>query len=158
MKFKQLGTFALLAVCLFAIVIAMGGCEREEDDPPPDKPVEIVTPPPVELTPMEKLTGTYSYVEGEAVVGLEVQDPPVSGRMHLRAGGNGWLWTYEYEDGDSFGNSGPTWSANATTLTTIESDGTRWVEDYTLEGKVLTVASFAESDDESSYIEKWRKD
>ena len=34
MKFKHLGTFALLAVCLFAIVIVMGGCGGDEDDPP----------------------------------------------------------------------------------------------------------------------------
>ena len=155
MTFKHLGTFALLAVCLFAIVIAMGGCEREEDDPPPPPPPP---PPPVELTPMEKLTGTYSYVESEEVVGFDVRESPVSGRMHLRPGGNGWLWTYEFEDRDSYGRSGPTWSANATTLTFIASDGERWVEDYTLEGKVLTVASFAESDDELSYIETWRKD
>ena len=38
--FKHLGTFAILAVCLFAIVIVMGGCEREKVDPP------IIPPPP----------------------------------------------------------------------------------------------------------------
>ena len=37
---KQLGTFAILAVCLFAIVIVMGGCERKKVDPP------IIHPPP----------------------------------------------------------------------------------------------------------------
>ena len=33
--FKHLGTFAILAVCLFAIVIVMGGCNGDKDDPPP---------------------------------------------------------------------------------------------------------------------------
>ena len=155
MMFRYLGRFALLAVCLFAIVIVMGGCGTDEDDPPPDKPVEIVTPPPVELTPMEKLTGSYSWVEGDSVFENTVNTPTTSGKLHLRPGGNGWLATYEDEDGDSFGSSGPTWSANATTLTLIASDGERWVEDYTLEGKVLTLFYL---DDVFSYIEKWRKD
>ena len=163
MMFKRLGILGVLAVCLFAIVIVMVGCGNgdEKIDPPIVPPVEETK---VE-TPMEKLTGTYSYVAGTysyvervGVVGVDVQDSPVSGLMHLRAGGNGWLWAYEYEDGEPGGYSGPTWSANATTLTFIPSDGERIVEDYTLEGKVLTVASFAESDDELSYIEKWRKD
>ena len=36
--FRHLGTFAVLAVCLFAIVIVMGGCE---------KPMDGMLPPPV---------------------------------------------------------------------------------------------------------------
>ena len=38
--FKHLGTFAILAVCLFAIVIVMGGCEKSMDGmlPPPVTP------------------------------------------------------------------------------------------------------------------------
>ena len=32
MKFKHLGTFAILAVCLFAIVIVMGGCNGGEGE------------------------------------------------------------------------------------------------------------------------------
>ena len=153
MMFKRLGILGVLAVCLFAL--AMGGCNR--DDPPPDKPIEIVTPP-VELTPMEKLTGIYSLVEDTSVHGREVINPSVSGKLHLRPGGNGWLVTYEGEDGDSSGNSGPTWTANATTITFIASDGERFVEDWTLEGKVLTLAKFAEDFEDATYIEKWRKD
>ena len=157
MMFKRLGILGVFAVCLFAITIVMVGCGADEDDPPPDKPIEIVTPP-VELTPMEKLTGTYSLVEREAVVGVDVLESTVSGKLHLRPGGNGWLVTYEFEDGDSSGFSGPTWTANATTITFIASDGDRWVEDWTLEGKVLTLALFAEDAEDTTYIEKWRKD
>ena len=40
--FKHLGRFSVLAVCLFAIVIVMGGC----DDPPIDPPITLpITPP-----------------------------------------------------------------------------------------------------------------
>ena len=152
---KYLGRFGVLAVCLFAIVIVMGGCNR--DDPPPDKPTEIVKPP-VETqteTPMEKLAGTYSFIEGESVVDFEVLEPPASAKFHLRPEGNGWLATFESRDGDSFGNSGPTWTANATTLTLIASDGERLVSEYTLAGKVLTLSAFNE---DGARIEKWRKD
>lgn len=41
--FRHLGRFALLALCLFALVIAMGSCG--DDDPPP---------PPIEPLPKEK--------------------------------------------------------------------------------------------------------
>ena len=156
MMFRYLGRFGVLAVCLFAIVIVMGGCGGD-DDPPPDKPVEIVTPPVVELTPMEKLTGSYSLVESESVTANQVS-LIISGRLHLRPGGNGWLATYEDEDGDSFGGSGPTWTANATTITFIDSGGETWTDDYTLEGKVLTLANLDTELDESAYIDKWRKD
>ena len=155
--FRYLGRFVVLAVCLFAIAIVMVGCGNgdEKIDPPIDPPVEEKQ---VELTPMEKLTGTYSLVEREAVVGVDVLESTVSGKLHLRPGGNGWLVTYEFEDGDSSGFSGPTWTANATTITFIASDGDRWVEDWTLEGKVLTLALFAEDAEDTTYIEKWRKD
>ena len=44
MKFKQLGTFAILAVCLFAL--AMGGCGT--DDPPVEEPIQFVSASPAE--------------------------------------------------------------------------------------------------------------
>lgn len=146
---KQLGISAILAVCLFAMAIV--GCNRE--DPPPDKPIEIVKPP--EKTPMEKLAGTYSLVESELVSGGEVDNPPVSGRLHLRPGGNGWLVSYEYEDGESDGSAGPTWSANATTISFMGSENEGGVEEYTLEGKFLILSTF---DTRFAWIEKWRKD
>lgn len=50
----KLGTFAPLALCLFALVIAMGGCSEWWDDEEEEE---------VELTPMQKLAGTYVLVE-----------------------------------------------------------------------------------------------
>ena len=147
---KHLGISSILAVCLFAMV--MGGCNRE--DPPPDKPIEIVTPP-VELTPMEKLAGSYSFVEGTRVVENGVEISPHSGRMHLRPGGNSWLVALEPEDRELEGYSGPTWTANATTITFIESDGTSEAWEYTLEGKFLTMTFVYEN---GATLEKWRKD
>ena len=54
--FRYLGRFGILAVCLFAIVIVMGGCNGDEDDPPP-----IVVPPTEETkekTFKEQLVGS----------------------------------------------------------------------------------------------------
>ena len=146
--FRYLGRFVVLAVCLFALAIVMVGCGEGEVNPP------LPPPPPVE-TPMEKLTGTWLLVEATAIFGGNVTTPPVSAELHLRPEGNGWIATYVSASGDSSGASGPTWTANATTITYIDSDGERRVEDYTLEGKFLTLASF---DENFSRIEKWRKD
>ena len=73
--FKHLGTFAILAVCLFAIVIVMGGCKRTKDDPPitlpPDKPTTTttttttITPPPMVLIP----AGTFQMGSADADAG-----------------------------------------------------------------------------------------
>ena len=147
MKFKHLGRFGVLAVCLFAIVIVMGGCGGDEDDPPPDKPVEIVTPP-VELTPMEKLAGTYWYAEEN--VDSELLD---FGKLNLGHGGTGWSLTYEWRDDGTPTtlNSGPSWSASAATITYVYSDGRSDSQDYTLVGKTLTLTY------RDSTIRKWRK-
>ena len=160
MMFKHLGRFGVLAVCLFAIVIVMGGCGTDNNG----KGTDPIKPPPVDNngkgtdpmmeTPMVKLTGTYSLVESQEVRDGEVVKT-VSGKLDLRPGSDGWLVTYELEDGGSFGVSGPTWTANATTLTLIDSDGDRSVENYTLEGKFLTLATFFE---QGVRIEKWLKD
>ena len=159
MMFRYLGRFGVLAVCLFAIVIVMGGCGGD-DDPPPDKPVEIVTPPVVE-TPMEKLAGEYTFVEerittNDGELGVWI-NKPVSGRMLLRPGGNGWFRTFEHEEGDSSGTSGPTWKADSTTIafTTSGNDADFWVDEYTLQGKLLTLINLGE---EASIWQKWRKD
>ena len=64
MMFRNLGTFALLAVCLLAIAIVMGSCGEPIDEmmPPPVEPVEppetepptITVPPTVTSQPPEK--------------------------------------------------------------------------------------------------------
>lgn len=78
--------------------------------------------------------------------------------MTLRPDGNGWITTFEYEDEAPLGSSGPAWPANATTITFTGSDGDRWSNDYTLEGKLLTMTFIGMYDGDSyASIGKWRK-
>ena len=65
--FKRLGTFAILAVCLFAIVIVMGGCGEpiEEMLPPPVTPP--ITRPPVG---QERFTGTLTVPDSDYMRGF----------------------------------------------------------------------------------------
>ena len=80
--FKRLGIFAVLAVCLFAIVIVMGGCGG--DDPPP-----IIDPPPppevslVSVSPEEgseiKADATITVTFDGAPEGLKVTGRKASG-------------------------------------------------------------------------------
>ena len=135
MMFKRLVILGVLAVCLFALV--MGGCNR--DDPPPDKPIEIVTPP-VELTPMEKLAGSYWLVRH---TGLwddgQVQDPVASGRLELGSGGSNWSKAY---DNHEWG--GTEWSATSTTITFAGREGAvPNTQTYTLVGKILTISEYS---------------
>ena len=60
---KHLGTFTILAVCLFAVVIVMGGCE---------KPMDQMLPPPV--TPETDAPET-----GETDTGETDTDAPETG-------------------------------------------------------------------------------
>ena len=78
--FKRLGTFAVLAVCLFAIVIVMGGCRRERKVdppivPPPDDPIQFVSVDPPDgstIRPSATITVTFDGIppEGLWVKGL----------------------------------------------------------------------------------------
>ena len=57
--FKRLGRFAVLAVCLFAIVIVMGGCGPDEND---DEFVISVTPADGStITPSQTITIVFAY-------------------------------------------------------------------------------------------------
>ena len=147
--FKRLGMFAVLAVCLFAIAIVMVGCSEwwEDDDEEEEE---------VELTPMEKLTGTYSLVEREVIWMGSTEEPPTSGTLRLRPEGNGWSTTFEFADRDAEARLGTTWTANTTAITFIDTDGFHWSEDYTLKGKFLTLDYFAPEWSETQ-TEKWRK-
>ena len=129
---KHLGTFAVLAVCLFAL--AMVGCGPDEEE-----------------TPMEKLAGTYTLIDRLVVSnGSIFPREELPGNLHLMPEGNGWSRTI---DGDSY--SGPTWSATDTTITMVTDSGVSSPEDYTLVGKVLLIVF--ESD--WLYIEnRWEKD
>ena len=113
--FKRLGIFAVLAVCLFAITIVMVGCNGEDD----------------EDTHEEKLAGVYDLVEmgGDFAV---VAPPTVTGIFTLLSTGD-WSMNIRWDDGSTLGNSGSSWSATETTLTTTDYDGItentsyRWV-------------------------------
>lgn len=158
MMFQRLGILGVLAVCLFAMAIV--GCNR-----PP-----LALPPPL-LTPMEKLAGSYSLVEHEAsLAAMSTEDaaalavvrwsdaPSLSGRLHLLRGGSGWFVTrsFAHEVEVEYGGSwGRIWSANSTTITFTDYDNEVQVENYTLEGEFLTLATFQE---DYARIEKWRKD
>ena len=151
--FKRLGTFAVLAVCLFAIAMVMVGCGR--DDPPIDKPID---PPPVEKpivpkveTPLEKLAGSYNLVEVfDGIITLRI--PEVDGRLYMEEGGGDWFWSLNFVNLDNglVKNSGETWSPSATGIAFITSDGEWLGTEYTLVGSLLTL----ERDD---LITKWRK-
>ena len=150
--FKRLGTFVVLAVCLFAIAIVMGSCGGDDTDD--------------DDSPMGKLTGTYSFVKSEQIwhnveqerlLAQEAREPPdYVGELRLRPEGNGWTATFEDKDGDRIGgNSGPTWTANDTTITFTDSDGEQWREDYTLEGQLLTMTR-EDVDGDYTNISTWR--
>ena len=113
--FKQLGRFAVLAVCLFAL--AMVGCGPDEEE-----------------TPMEKLAGSYEFSDH-----VTVNVPLVGGSFEFSPGGNTWSLHYLWEDGRTHSDSGPTWSATDTTITFTNSTGLTWTDDYTLVGEVLTL-------------------
>ena len=128
---KQLGTFGVLAVCLFAL--AMVGCGPGDE------------------TPMEKLAGTYTFIDREGGLrGVISPREELPGNLHLMPEGNGWSETI-----DGVSSSGLTWSATDTTITRVPSGEESFTEDYTLVGKVLTLVY----EDENLYIEhRWEKD
>lgn len=180
--FRHLGTFALLAVCLFAIVLVMGGCDGERIQqmlPPPVTPetdapetsetetgeTENGSPksdppivPPTTETPLEKLTGSYTLIEWEIVhkeaEGGEdlVLSPDVGSTGKLHLRPEGNGWSQTI-NGETL--SGPTWSATATTFTIVADSGSTGTEDYILVGDVLTLVY----DDDSLRMERsWQKD
>ena len=152
--FRQLGRFALLALCLFAIVIAMGSCGPDDPPPPPIEPVEEtpgdVDPvdPPVELTPMEKLTGTWvctKWVEPQFEREITLANEGITIKLYLQPEGIGWVQSVNRPKPDlKFGIfnfteellSGLKWTATDTTLTReeiLDAFGSI-VNDYTLTG------------------------
>ena len=143
--FRQLGRFARLATCLFAIAIVMGSCGEPIDEMMPPTP-----PPPVELTPMEKLAGSYELVEHESDTPENVA---ISGDMYLKPGGSSWEIRVNLEDEATGTDQGPAWSANATTITFTNTRGPDSVVEYTLEGKFLAITPIKASTETL----KWRK-
>ena len=111
--FKHLGTFALLAACLFAL--AMGDCNgnngggttKPKIDPPPTTTTE---------TPMEKLDGSYTLVEVR--IGNDIVRPPeITGDLFLfSAAGYNFTLFLGTQGQPITALSGP-WSADETHLT-----------------------------------------
>ena len=139
MMFKRLGRFAVLAVCLFAIAIVMGGCNR--DDPPPPPPIELPTE-----TPGQKLTGQYELVETVGDSGV-TRPPDITGDLFLFD----LLGTYTMSitiAGETRSVVNGSWGADDTHITL---DGTRLR--YSWDGTYLTYSN----PDGSSLSLKWRK-
>ena len=135
---KQLGTFAILAVCLFAL--AMVGCGNGNGGKKIDPPI---IDPPTE-TPMEKLDGSYDLTEFRIPdQGVVLRPPELSGTLQLFSG----RWSLSYGTNDDellafailLSSHGTTWSATETTLTLTATAGTPFNFSYSLVGERLTI-------------------
>ena len=142
MVFKHLGRFAILAVCLFAIVIVMVGCNGGNGPPPPP----IVQPT---ETPMEKLEGRYELTEFRIPdQGVVLRPPGFTGTLGLLSysdGSDAWHLIYESDDDDlrpfaqAVSSFGSTWSATETTLTLNATAAPTAHFSYSLVGERLTI-------------------
>ena len=83
--FRHLGTFAVLAVCLFAL--AMVGCGNGNGGTKIDPPIidPPIIDPPVTETPKLKFTGSYELVEARYPDGTIRHPPSLTGKMFLFA-------------------------------------------------------------------------
>ena len=137
--FRYLGRFSVLAVCLFAIVIVMVGCNGGEKkiDPP------IVTLP--EKTPGEKLAGRYELVETVGDSGI-TRPPDVAGDLLLLDVLGTYNMSITIAGETRFANG--SWGADDTHITF---DGTRYR--YSWDGTYLTFSN----PDGSSLSLKWQK-
>lgn len=132
---KHLGTFAILAVCLFAM--AMGDCDRDDNG---GGGVELIDPPP-EPTPMEReLAGLYTLVELRDLKegGVVVSPPNIVGVLSLfrpssDSNNKASIW-FRFSDGDISELEG-TWSADEATITLFRVMSTG----YTWDGTYLTL-------------------
>ena len=79
---KQLGTFTILAVCLFAL--AMGDCDNNGGTTKPRIDPPIIDPPVTE-TPKLKFAGRYELLEARYPGGTILHPPAITGTMFLSA-------------------------------------------------------------------------
>ena len=138
--FRHLGTFAVLAVCLF--VLAMGDCGNGNGGKKIDSPI---IDPPTE-TPMEKLTGRYELVETVGDSGI-TRPPDVVGDLVLLAVLDTYTMSITIAGETRFVNG--SWGADDTHITF---DGTKYR--YSWDGTYLTFSN----PDGSSLSLKWRKE
>ena len=107
--FRYLGRFAVLAVCLFAIVIVMGGCDT---DPPIDLPITPPIDPPIDPPPTAVPEGMVLIPAGTFAMGSNDEDAdpdeqPVH-TVHLDAF---YMDTYEVTNAQfkAFVDANPQW-------------------------------------------------
>ena len=151
---KQLGTFAILAVCLFAL--AMVGCGNGNGGTKIDPPI---IDPPTE-TPGEKLEGSYELTEFRIPdQGVVLRPPELTGTLRLQMGR--WVLSYNNNTNDedlqlfAFGltSFGQTWSATETTLTLDSATAAPTAYfSYSLVGERLTITY------RDGTIATWEKD
>lgn len=157
--FKHLGTFGILAVCLFAMTMAIVGCGR--DDPPPPPPIEILPEETKVETQVEKLQGTYILVEievsddGGAVI---LRPPALRGSLLLHGDygpGNdsnyrASMWFLRGDTGETVEHVG-VWSVVGATITIV---GRR--SGYTSDGTYLNLTNYDVGDGLKGRM-KWRR-
>ena len=152
MMLKHLGTFAILAVCLFTM--AMGDCNRDDTE---GGGVELIDNEP---TPMEKLAGIYELVELQDLKqgGAVVSPPNIVGVLSLfpyygpssDSNNEASIW-FRFIDGDISEIEG-TWSADEATITLFRVMSTG----YTWDGTYLTLFRLA-YDGGLEMRTKWRQ-
>ena len=103
--FKHLGTFAVLAVCLFAIAIVMGGCGP--DDPPVEEdPIKFVSADPADgstIQPDATITVTFNRApDGRSNALLGVDPDEETGRFGNAVTTGNTMTITGYSNGDPF--------------------------------------------------------
>ena len=149
MTFKHLGTFAVLAVCLFAL--AMVGCDipLNSVNVPSTQPSVLggYNLPPDNMK--EKLAGVYRLVEfsGE---GLTQRAPAVDGVLVLPLNGKASISQFGPGFREPASSEGITWNADKTHLTFGRVGGGRRIP-YSWDGRFLTLF------EPNGVVSKWVK-
>lgn len=144
---KHLGTFAVLAVCLF--VLAMGDCDNNGGTTKPRVDPPIIDPPVTE-TPKLKFTGSYELVEARYPDGTIRRPPSLTGKMFLFALDSlRNTFSLTAADGDRI-QVEFTWSTDETYF--LDNAGNRMK--YTWDGTHLNLTYSANG---QSFVTSWRK-
>ena len=134
--FKHLGRFAVLAVCLFAIVIVMGGCDipLNSVNVPSTQPSVLggYNLPPDDMK--EKLAGVYRLIEHSDGRGSTLRAPDVDGVLALPLNGKCSMSLFGPRYTGNASREGPSWSADKTHLTVGDRRNP-----YSWDGRYLTL-------------------